>query len=83
MQKMKKKKHEDPWEKQRLEIITEIRCGKIQTDNNIYPVTLADTGDIILTRGDFIPMSTKIIELNLKEIGVDTSAEGPLEEKFL
>lgn len=60
--------NKDPWGAQRLELIDMIRRGKIIRDNNIVIGTLKDTGDLIVTTLDFIPMSRRVIEEELEDI---------------
>ena len=55
----------DAWEKERQNLIKQIRSGKIKQDNNIVLATLDD--EIIITRIDLIPsMSGKTMEFQLE-----------------
>lgn len=38
-----------------------LKRGKIERDNEVYFFTFMETGDIFLSAGDFIPMSSKTI----------------------
>jgi len=40
--------------------------GELEYDNNLYVGTLADSDDVIIFRGDLLPVSGDILKWNLK-----------------
>lgn len=49
-------------------LLNQIRNGKIELDSNLYLGTLNNSGDVILIRGDLLPISSEMIIESLESL---------------